>query len=246
MRTALLLALSLPLLPAAASHAVAAPQAGGPVLERRVVLSGFDRLRVDGPWRVEVSTGTSPGAVVTGTRQAMETVQVRQEGGVLIVSPMRDARGGWPDDALSGDGPVIRVTVPTLDGATVIGAGSVAIDRIGGARVQLVVNGPGTMAVGAVEADQLQATVIGTGRITMAGTARSARILSNGGGSIGGFPLVADEARVRSESSGTIELTARYRADVSGLGLGSVTIGGNPECRVTGPAPIRCGKGGER
>lgn len=221
----------------------AAPQS----LERRVVLSGFDKIRVDGPWQVEVTSGGTTGATLTGDRPALERVQVRQEGSTLIVSPVRGADGAWRGGAAPApDGPIIRVSARALTGASLNGAGTLSIDRIEGARVQVAVNGAGRLSVGDIDADDLNATVIGPGAMTLAGTVRRARILSNAGGSITGFSLVADEALVRSEGTGTIQMTARYRANISGLGLGSITIGGNPECRISGPAPIQCGKGGGR
>jgi hypothetical protein len=59
--------------------------AGSPGDERVVMVTGFDRLRVDGPFAVEVVPG-SPGVTISGDRAAIDKVGVRVEAGTLVLN----------------------------------------------------------------------------------------------------------------------------------------------------------------
>lgn len=218
------------------SLTAAAPQAS----ERRVMLSGFDRIRVDGPFEVHVSTGSAK-AVISGDRRAIDRIDVHQEGRTLIVSPGLNGWGGWPGDKAAPAR--IEVSVPSLRGASVVGSGRLAIDRIEGADAQLMLTGAGTLAVRAVDVDRLSATLTGTGTMAVQGRANKARFSANGAGGFDAGGLVADDLTVRAESAGISRFAARYTAYVTNLGLGEVTVSGNPACNTQGPGPIRCGKG---
>ena len=76
MRIALLIPIAL-----LASGSAPAPE------ERRVLLTGFDRIRIDGPFEVRVVAGP-PSAVVTGDRRAVEALHDAARAGseVLVVT----------------------------------------------------------------------------------------------------------------------------------------------------------------
>lgn len=224
------LALVLPL------AAVAAP---APAEERRYMLSGFDRIRVDGPFEVVVTAGASSGAVAVGDARALETVNVRVQGTTLIVSPNVSAWGGYPGAVRSR--PRVAVRVPALRSAAVIGGGQVTIDRMRGQRVDLTLTGAGTLAVGDAQADRVDATLIGTGSVTIAGRALQGRFQSNGAGTIdaGGFEVA--DLTVTWQSAGDGRFAARNTAQVNAAGSGSVRVAGTPACTVRGYGPVVCG-----
>lgn len=58
--------------------------AAAPGDERVVMVTGFDRLRIDGPFAVEVAPG-SPGVTIAGDRAALDRVAVRVEAGTLVI-----------------------------------------------------------------------------------------------------------------------------------------------------------------
>ena len=59
--------------------------AAAPAAERKLFISTFDRLRVDGPFRVVVTAGHSPMGTISGDPRQLDGVEVRQEGGTVIV-----------------------------------------------------------------------------------------------------------------------------------------------------------------
>lgn len=231
MRAVLLIPLAL-----LAAGASPAPEA------RRVMLTGFERIRVDGPFAVHVIEG-SPSATVSGDRRAVERVSVRNQGGVLVISRVSETSEDWRGSETLA---AVTVAVPQLRAANINGGGKLEIDRIRGQRIELGVNGAGSLSVAQVTADQLVTTLTGTGLVKLgAGTARVARFMSYGAGSIDAVGITVNDLTVHSQSAGDASFTARFTASVSVLGTGAVRVAGNAACKVAGPGPASCGSGSE-
>lgn len=209
--------------------------------ERTVAVTNFDRVRIDGPFAVTLTTRASPNAIVSGDPRALDMVSVTFDGGTLIVRRNAAAAERAPKNV-----PAPTVTLSTRDLRTVavIGAGQFTVNGpVAAQRVDLTVTGAGSITAPALTADQLVATLIGTGQLNLGGTARSARLLANGAGEITAEGLVANEAIVRTDGSTAVTVTARYTATATSTGLGPITILGKPECKVRAVAggPITCG-----
>jgi hypothetical protein len=214
--------------------------------EKKVGLSSFDRVRVTGPIEVRVVPG-SPAATLSGDPRTMERVELRVDGTTLnlrLVGPGWNLRGG--DDARASKvGPVtVTLSTPRLAGAAVFAGTRLTAARMAGERVDLSVSGAGAISVGEIgPVDQLSATVIGAGELAMAGKARRVRLVTNGPGRIDAGELTADELSVRMDGTGETLARARYRAQVSNTGIGTVSVAGTPKCEVLAPAggTVTCG-----
>src|SRR5207253_105380 len=151
--------------PAAAFAALtlAAPAAAA---TRNFGIDSFDKIRVEGPYAVIVTTGVAPFARASGKPTALDGVQVDVEGHTLIVHPSRSSWGGYPGE---GNGPV-EITVGTheLTAAWLNGTGGLKIDRVKGLSFQLAVQGSGSASIGRVEVDQLSVGIAGTASATLA------------------------------------------------------------------------------
>ncbi len=211
--------------------------------ERVEIVTSYDRIRVEGPYQVEVVTGRGASARLSGAREALDRVSVLVQGSTLIIRANRTGwTGGWPGDDKSG--PVtVRLTAGELRGVSLGGSGAVTIDRIRGPLVQLAVEGSGRLTVGRAEADRLDLTLLGSGAIVIAGTAKAASAIVRGSAAIDGATLVANDLRVTSESAGNVALAARTSASVKASGSGEVRIGGTPACTVSavGSGQVYCG-----
>ncbi|HZF43328.1 MAG TPA: head GIN domain-containing protein [Sphingomonadaceae bacterium] len=210
--------------------------------ERGYSVTDFDRIRVDGPYRVTLTTGRSPGARAVGAQAAIEGVAVEVQGRTLIVRRNTQTWGGYPG---ASAGPVeVRVTGYTLRAAALNGAGSLAIDKVKGASLDLVVAGSGLLTVGAIEADRLTVGVTGNGRARIAGKAAIAQLGVRGTGSIEATALVAKDAKIAADGPGEISVTATVTAGVVSAGAGQIVVLGNPACTVkaTGSGTVTCGK----
>jgi len=218
----------------------------GPALAatgRSYVVTDYDRIRIDGPFDVALTTRAPPSARAEGPADASDALDIRVEGRTLIV---RAGSRGWGEVPRRGGAQalVIRLGVPALRGATVIGGGRLAVaGPFRAQRVDLQVTGSGSIDAPALDADELNATLLGSGTMTLGGRGGRVRLLSSGPGGIAASALRSDALTVRLDGSGTITATARYTADATSTGLGAVTIFGKPACRVSRAAsgPIRCG-----
>jgi len=209
--------------------------------ERKYMLSGFDRVRVEGSFDVVVTSGVSPGAIATGETRSLDLVNVRVEGRTLVVSPGVNAWGGYPGTPKPL--PRIAVRATMLRSAAVIGGGRLTIDRMAGQRVDLSLSGAGSLVVGRAQADRLDATLIGTGSLTVGGSALRARFQSNGAGTIDAAALDARALTVNAQGSGDASFAARETAEIIAEGQGAVRVAGSPACTVRGSAAVICGAG---
>jgi len=210
--------------------------------DRSFLVGSFTRLRVDGPFAVTVKTGASPGARASGSNEALDRLTVRVDGDTAVVTM---GAGNWSSD--SGQmitPPVVTLTTPSLQSATINAGATLNISAMKGQKVDLALNGSGALTVGAIAADQLVARIVGTGQMTLAGTAQRAQVIVTGAGSVDATSLIAGDLTVRSDGPGRLDLAARYTADITTTGLGPVTVAGSPSCTVKAVAggPVRCGR----
>ena len=73
-----------------------------------------------------------------------------------------------------------------------------------------------------------------------------ARLIGSGPGAIDASALAVNDLTVHLDGVGAIKAAARYTAQVTNSGLGTVTVAGNAKCRVDAAAggPVVCGKPG--
>jgi hypothetical protein len=213
--------------------------------ERRVPLGSFDTLRVNGAFEVTVTTGASPGAQVSGDRDAIGDIDLHAEGTTLTVR--RTGTGRWGERPRTAASVPVRIALstPTLRSVTVIGGSKVAVSRLSGNRIDLAATGTGTIAAAAVQGDRVDVQLIGEGRIALAGRVPTARLVANGAGTIDAAQLDAGDLTVHLDGAGTVGARARYTAQLSSTGLGTIAVAGRPKCRVAAPAgaPVTCGSG---
>jgi hypothetical protein len=230
--------LPIPILLTCAAAAAASPASAA---EQRYSLTDFDRIQVEGPYQVVLTTGIPTSGRATGPRDAIDRVVVEVQGRTLRVHANRSAWGGYPG-AASG---IARIELSTRDLGTagVSGSGSLAIDKVRGARLDLALAGTGRLTVGQVDVDSLVVTMLGSGQIALAGRARQIRATVQGNGDLKAAALTVQDADVTAATSGAIALAASRSAKVVATGSGEVTIAGAPACTVQNRsgAPVRCG-----
>ena len=223
----------LPLLALAA--VLAAPAAAA---TRNFGVSGFDRVRVDGPFKVTLSTGIAPFARASGPQAALDRVAVDVQGRTLVVRPARSSWGGYPGEA---QGPVeIVIGTHELGSAWVNGAGSLTIDKVRGLSFDLSVQGPGLIGIQQADVDQLRIAIAGTGSVSLAGKAGKMTAIVRGVSSLDATGLVAKDAKIGAEGPATIKATVTNEAVVDGSGVATITLAGSPSCtaKLTGSASV--------
>ena len=215
-------------LPALCMAAIAASPAMA--AERNFSVTSFDRVRVDGPYKVKLTTGVPPFAVATGSAIAIDRVSVSVEGRTLIVRQNPGSWGGYPGEA---PGPVeIEVGTHELSQAWLNGSGTLAIDRIRGLTFDLALQGSGSAAIGDADVDQMKIGISGAGSVTISGKAPKLTAVVRGTSTLDAAGLTAKDALVGAEGPSDVRVFATATAKVDARGTTSVAVGGNPSCTV--------------
>lgn len=228
----------------AAALAAALPAVPAGAADRTYPVTDFDSVRVEGPFEVSLATGLSSRVQASGPAEALERVSVEVEGRTLRIRVNPSAWGGYPGQSPGH----VRIAASTRDlvRASVVGSGSLDIDKARGLRLDLALGGSGRLAVRALEADNLNVGLVGSGRIALGGHARLMRATIQGSGDLDGARLRADDVQLGADSAGSITLGPARTAKVRATGAGDVTIAGTPACTIDwkGAGRVRCGPGG--
>ena len=214
---------------------IAAPAAAA---QRNFSVTSFDRIRVDGPFMVKLTTGVAPFARATGAPPSLDGVSIDVQGRTLVVRKNPGSWGGFPG---SVRGPVeISIGTHDLNTAWINGAGSLAIDKVKGQTFDLSIQGPGSIEVGLITVDQLKAGLSGAGSAKLGGTAAEVTAIVRGTSSLDALELRSKDAKVGAEGTAVVKLTATNTAKVDSLGTATVELAGRPACtvRATGSAVV--------
>src|SRR5215212_1252617 len=76
---------------------------------RNFGVSGFEKIRVDGPFKVRLSTGVAPFAQASGSAAALDRVSLEVRGNTLVVQTSASSWGGYPGQ----QGGPVEITVGT-------------------------------------------------------------------------------------------------------------------------------------
>jgi Putative auto-transporter adhesin, head GIN domain len=218
--------------------ALAAPAAAA---DRVFPVADFDRVIVEGPYRVHLVVGRATRAVASGARDGLDRVSVEVRGQTLRV---RASRGIWSGRPGIDPGPVtIALTTRMLRSARTIGPARLEIEGAAGLSVEFVVEGGGTIRAARVAAENLVLGLHGSGALELAGTARSLRGHFQGTGNVEATQLAAQGATITTNTLGNVALTVNGAAAITAYGLGGVIVAGRAACTLTGPgaAQVRCG-----
>jgi hypothetical protein len=200
--------------------------------ERRYTVTDFDRVQVDGPFRVTLATGKASSAAATGSQQALDRVSIEVQGRTLRIRPNRSGWGGYPGE---GAGPVsIAISTHNLRGASVTGSGSISIDKAAAMRFDATVSGSGKLAIGDVQTDMLTLGLLGAGKIAVGGKAKQLRATIQGSGDLDGSALMAEDAQINADTAGDIVVGVRRTVTINASGAGDTKIVGKPACTTKG------------
>jgi hypothetical protein len=218
-----------------ASLAVAAPAGAA---TRNFGITGFEKVRIEGPYKVVLTTGVAPYARASGAAPALDRIAIEVRGNILVVHGNLSSWGGYPG---KDPGPVeISIGTHDLSSAWLSGAGTLAIDRIRGLSFDLSTQGSGSVSVGRVEVDQLNVSVVGTSSAMLAGRSEKVTAVVRGISSLDASGLAAKNATFGAEGAATIKANVSDGVTVDGNGPVSVTLAGRPSCtlRLTGSASV--------
>ena len=203
-------------------------------------VSGFEKVRADGPFRVRVTTGVPPSAQAVGPSDAIDKVAIDVQGSTLIVHVNQSSWGGGYPGA-SSSGPVeINIGTHDLSSAALNGSGSLDINEVKGLKFDLAVQGSGGASIGNADVDQLRVTVIGTANASLGGRAGKMTAIVRGVSSLNAASLSTKNATIGAEGAATVTAQVANEATIDGTGTATITVSGAPSCtvRASGSASV--------
>jgi Putative auto-transporter adhesin, head GIN domain len=205
---------------------------------RNFGITDFQKVRVDGPFRVKLTTGVAPFARASGSPEAIERVAVEVRGDTLVVHNDIDSWGGYP----GRDSGTVEINVGThdLSAAWLNGSGALSIDRVKGLSFNLSVQGSGAGEIGQATVDQLNVSVIGTASARLAGQAAKITAVIRGISTLDAAALSAHDATLGADGAATIAADVSDSVTVDAKGPATVRLDGKPACtlRVSGAASV--------
>jgi hypothetical protein len=197
---------------------------------RNFGVSGFDRVRVDGPFKVRIATGVAPFAVASGSAPALDSVALEVIGRTLVIRGNRSSWGGYPGEA---KGPVeISIGTHELTAAYVNGSGSLAIDKAKGLSFELSVQGSGMASIDSAAVDPLRVSIVGSAGARIAGTAPRLNAVLRGVASLDATALDVKDATITADGPATVKARITGTAKVDAYGAAAVDLAGAPACTV--------------
>jgi hypothetical protein len=218
--------------------ALATPATPAAAATRNFGITSFEKVRVDGPFKVRLTTGVAPFATATGSPAALDRIAIDVRGNTLVVHTNLDSWGGYPGTDV---GPVeISLGTHDLSAAWLNGSGALSIDKIKGLSFDLSVQGSGAGDVGHADVDQLNVSVVGTASARLAGQAAKITAVIRGIASLDAAGLSARDASLGADGAATIAASVSDSVTVDATGPATVRLSGRPACtlRVSGSASV--------
>jgi hypothetical protein len=221
--------------------ALAALAAPASAEDRRYSVGDFDRVIVEGPYRVHLVTGRASAASAQGRRDGLDRVTIDVQGQILRIRRNRNAWSGTPG---ADPGTVaIELATRSVRSVRLIGPARLDLEGARGLNLELSVEGSGDLRADGVDADRLSLALLGSGRLEIAGLARMVNGNFQGTGDVAATDLRAGQATIATTTSGAVAVTVNGPATVTANGLGTVRLLGRPVCTISGIAAdqVRCG-----
>jgi len=223
-------------LPALLAAAVLATPASAAT--RNFGISGFDRVRVEGPFKVRLSTGVAPFARASGTADAVDRLAVTVEGRTLVVRTQSAWGPGFPGQKYTPA--EVEIGTHDLTSAWLNGAGTLKIDKVKGLSFDVSVQGSGAMGIGRADVDQLKIAVSGTAAAIVAGKAMRLTTTVRGISSLDAAALETKDAVVGAEGAATVRAHVTNTVKVDASGPATIVLTGDPTCtaKLAGSASV--------
>ena len=205
---------------------------------RNFGIESFDRIRVDGPFKVKLTTGVPPFAKATGSPKGLDRVAIDVQGRTLVVRPEKATWSGYPGEE---QGPVeISLGTHELSAAWLNGTGSLTISKVEGLTFDLSIQGTGMIRIDQADVDQLRVTAGGTANVALAGKTGKLTATIRGLSNLDAEKLITKDAKIGAEGPATIKANITNDATINASGVATIALAGDPTCitKLTGSASV--------
>lgn len=207
-------------------------------------LSGFSRIKIQGPFQVYISQGDVESVKWLAPPEAIGRIVTNVDGQTLKVSNKYYSWSWGPKRWFSRKDPwhaqeekvTVYITAREVSSITVSGSGNVVFtDPIATNSLAIKLRGSAEVS-GNVSLKKLTSKISGSGRIKLAGTATDVTIRLSGSANFSAPQLVTENVTVHISGSGHASVNANYQVNA--------TLHGSAGLRYTGTARINSSKTG--
>ena len=207
-------------------------------------LSGFDRIKIQGPLKVYIIQGDVESVKLVASPEAIGRTVSSVDGRTLKVRNKYESWSWGPKKWFrkkdQWQTPIEKVTVfitiRDINSITVSGSGNVIFtDPIAANSLAIKLRGSAELSAN-VSVKNLTSRISGSGRIKLAGTATDVRVRLSGSANFSAPQLVTENATVHISGSGHASVNARDQVNA--------TLHGSAGLRYTGTAKINSTKTG--
>ena len=201
-----------------------------PATERQLrEVSPFSVVSAAGSMRVILRQGSPQRLEIEASAADQARVETEVRNGSLHIGRRREGRKMWETERF--DGPVtVYVTAPTLTAVGVSGSGSLLVEgAVQAEDLQISVSGSGSLKMPQLTARSLNTTITGSGDAKLGGSCPRHSISVSGSGEVSAADLRTDDTTVRVTGSGNARVNAAKTLTSRTSGSGSVLVSGNPQ-----------------
>jgi hypothetical protein len=196
---------------------------------RNYGVRSFEKIRVEGPYRVSLKTGVAPFARAKGSNSALDRIDFETRGNMLIVRAGPFSK----NPAAAALAPVeVELGTHELVSAALLGSGSLTIDKVKGLKFDLGVHGAGTTDIGQVMVDQLSLNLGGNAAARLSGKSKKLTAILKGLSSVDLSGLEVSDAVFGAEGPSTIRATVTKAVEIDAKGTASFALAGQPSCTL--------------
>ncbi len=204
-------------------------------------VESFTRIAFRTAGKLYLRQGSPQKVEVEGDRDYIKELDVRVEGGKLIIGREGWSSWSWGRD---DDRVTVYVTVPDVEGLSVAGSGDMIVEsKITAKDLSLNVSGSGSLIIDADASGDMGADVSGSGKIELKGKCRDFDSHVSGSGRVKMDVRIAERAAFGISGSGKILATGsaqEVKATISGSGevLAADLVTDRCDVRISGSGDV--------
>ena len=188
-------------------------------------LSGFSAVNVAGSFDVYITQGSTESVKVEASADDIDKIITEVNGGVLKIYTKRTSGMNW---SWGGNNKkrIVRVVAKDLNIISLTGSGDVFFKE--GFRTQTLavkLSGSGDIS-GKIDVKKLESSIVGSGDVTLTGTAETSAVSVSGSGDYRGSTLATSTTTVKVVGSGDASVNVSQKLDASVAGSGDIRYTG--------------------
>jgi hypothetical protein len=195
--------------------------------QKRIDLDAFNELMIGGDFNVILTDEASGSLTLKGSKEAIEEVSVTLRNQKLRIEKKKSRY--WMNFGKSSHRVTVEIPSTTLKGLYLSGSGNLNGPIKADGQLKVVVSGSGSIESDLGDVQYINASVSGSGDLTLTGSCDTLTLQIAGSGNINADELRAKvvEAKIAGSGNGRLHVSDKLTASIAGSG--NLTYSGNPD-----------------